>query len=172
MFKGKIVRTKEEAQKVLEFLRVEYAEAYSDDEVDSNKNSAIVGAFAMLHQFWKGVVPADSIDWIQNTITDYQHRKSLDEKNAVTWPEDETYLDSLKAMVDSGIDPNHITNVVRRAQENLLNHVCYSLSDPWSDEKELKDIFWAAFETDEDGNPVREMNVLHEMYWKVNPDRK
>ena len=112
--------------------------------------------------------PGDN-EWIESTIDQNEMRKNLNGIAAAKWPQNDRLLSALQAVVDSGIDLNHITTIARQAQEQLLYHTAYTLSDSSSDEPIFRDVTWAVFETSEDGKPLRQMNVLHELCGLVDP---
>lgn len=108
--------------------------------------------------------------WIDGYIEHFEARQKLSGLAACLWQENDAFLNGLRAVKASGIDLNHITAIVRQMQDDVLNHLAWTLSDSRSGDELFRDVNWGLFETDEDGNPLRQMNVLHYYYPIVEPD--
>jgi hypothetical protein len=154
-----------------EKLGVDDVDFSVEDELDGQSNPRLA-PLVLFHEIWKGALRKGDTGWLRATIEHFENRKNLSGIAAAMWPEEDDFLKALLAVRDSGVDLEHITTIARRAQEHLLHHVAYTLSDPYSDEELFKDVTWAVFETDEDDKPVRQMNCLHEYYGLVDPDRE
>ena len=153
-----------------EKLGVDNVEFSIEDELDEDANPRLA-PLVMLNQFWQGCLPKDDPEWITDLIRHFENRKNLTGVAAAMWPEEGDYLKALIAARDSGLDLKHIAVISRKAQEHLLHHIAYTLSDPYTDEELFKDVYWSVFETTEDGDPLRKMNCLHEYYGLVEPGR-
>jgi hypothetical protein len=151
-------------------LGVDEPEFCVEDELDDKSNPRLA-PLVLFHNIWQGVLRKGDTEWITETIDHFESRKNLQGVASAMWPEEQELLDALNAVAKSGIDLEHITTLARRSQEHLLYHVAYTLSDSHSDEEEFEDVRWAVFETDKDENPLKKMNVLHEYYELVDPDR-
>ena len=152
-----------------EVLGVEDIEFQIEDELDGQSNPRLA-PLVLFHNIWGAALRKGDTEWLEETIRHFENRKSLTGVAAAMWPEEDDSLAALLAIRASGVDLKHVTTVARRAQEHLLHHVAYTLSDSHSDEEAFQDVHWAVFETDADGKPLRQMNVLHEYYGLVDPD--
>ena len=171
MFGRKAVkRSPEDLKAKFERLGVEQVDFCVEDELDQRANPRLA-PLVMLHQFWQGVLGKNDTEWLSATIEHFENRKQLTGAAAAMWPEEDGFLKALLAVRDSGIDLKHITTIARRAQEHLMQHVAYTLSDSSTDEALFRDVHWGVFEMTEDGKVLRQMNCLHEYYGLVEPDR-
>lgn len=163
-------RSAEDLKNKFNALGVEDADFSVEDELDDQANPRLA-PLVMFHQIWQGALRKDDSEWLAAAIRDFESRKDLAGVAAAMWPEEDDFLKALLAVRDSGLDLKHVTTIARRAQEHLLYHVAYTLSDSHTDEEVFSDVHWAAFETDESGNPLRQMNCLHEYFGLVDPCR-
>lgn len=172
MFGNKKIQRKEaDLRAKFTKLDVDELEYCIEDELDKHANPRLA-PLVMFHQIWSAVLRTGETKWIDETMTHFENRKTLEGVAAAMWPEEQEMLEALTAIKESGIDLRHITTLARRSQVHLLSHVAYTLSDSHSDEEEFRDVHWAVFETDEDEKPLRKMNVLHEYFGMVDPDRE
>jgi hypothetical protein len=137
--------------------------------VEQEDGNPRLAPLVLFHNVWKAVLRKGDTQWLEQTIKHFEMRKQLTGVAAAKWPQDDTFLNSLKTLVDSGIDLAHVTAVARQAQQHLLYHFAYVLSDSTSDEEVFKDVGWAVFETDADGKPLRPMNELQALAGIVEP---
>jgi hypothetical protein len=165
-----IKRSASDLKAKFETLGVDQVDFSVSDELDPQSNPRLA-PLVLFHEVWKGALRKGDTEWLQASIEHFENRKNLSGVAAAMWPEEDDFLQALLAVRDSGIDLKLITTIARRAQEHLLHHVAYTLSDPSSDEELFKDVTWAVFETDENDKPIRQMNCLHEYYGLVDPDR-
>lgn len=168
--KGSLKRSAQDLRAKFEKLGVPDVDFHIKEEA-SEKSNPRLAPLVMFQEVWKAVLRRKGTGWIANTIEHFERRKGLTGIAAAMWPRDDAYEAALLAVRDSGIDLEHINIIARRAQLHLLHHFAYTLSDSHSDETLFKDVYWAAFETDENGKPLRKMNCLHEIYGDVEPDR-
>ena len=151
-------------------LSEEEIDFYMESELDEGGNPSLA-PLVMFKEIWGAAVRKGNNDWLTSTIDEYEMRKSLEGAAAARWPQDDQFLNSLKAVVDSGIELDHITNIVCQAQEHLLYQVAYVLGDSYTDEELHEDVNWALFQIDNNERPVRRMEMLHELFHAVDPDR-
>ncbi len=163
-------RSEDDLRKKFIRLGVDDLEFCIEDELDAQANPRLA-PLVLFHNIWQGAIRKGDTDWITETINHFEARKALEGVAATMWSEEQELIDALRAITESNIDLKHITTLARRSQEHLLYHVAYTLSDSHSDEVEFEDVNWGLFETDEEDNPIRKMNVLHEYYGLVDPDR-
>lgn len=164
-----IERSHAELEKKFRILGVSDIEFQISEELDENSNPRLA-PLVLFHNIWGAVIRKNDIEWLEESIKHFEMRKELTGIAAAKWPQDDDFLTALHAVVQSGVDLKHITAIAKRAQEHLLNHVAYTLSNSDSDEPAFEDVHWAVFETDEEGNPLRQLNMLHELYGIVDPE--
>jgi hypothetical protein len=162
-------RSVDDLRRKFEALGVQDIEFQIEDELDDQSNPRLA-PLVLFHNIWGAALRKGDTEWLEETIRHFENRKNLTGIVAAVWPQEDDFLEALLALKASGVDLKHVTTIAKRAQEHLLHHVAYTLSDSHSDEEEFKDVHWAVFETDKDGNPLRQMNVLHEYYGLVDPD--
>ncbi len=167
------MRNEEKVRKQFECLGLsqENIDFYMQSEMSKTSNPTLA-PLVLFDKIWEATVRRGDNDWLTSTIDNFEMRKKLDGIAAARWPENDDFLNSLKAVVDSGIDLNHITNIVRQAQEHLMYQVAYVLSNSYIDEELHGDVNWAVYQTDEDDKPIRRMGMLHELYHAVDPEEK
>ena len=144
---------------------------YMESELDDSSNPTLA-PLVLFNMIWGATVRKGNNEWLTNSIDHFEMRKELEGVASARWPEDDQFLNSLKVVVDSGIELDHITNIVRQAQEHLLYQVAYVLGDSSTDDQVHEDVNWALFQTDKNDKPTRRMEMLHELYHAVDPDRE
>lgn len=163
-------RSSDELQAKFKRLGVTDVDYSVKDEMDAKSNPRLA-PLVMFQEIWRGILRKADTTWLTATIEQFERRKQLTGAAAAMWPQEDDFLQALLAVRDAGVDLKHLTTIARQAQVHLLHHVAYTLSDDHSDEPLFQDVHWAAFETDENGKPLRKMNCLHEYYGLVDPDR-
>lgn len=113
-----------------------------------------------LRQAWKAVLTDGDDAWID------AHRESARKR-----PDDPLagVGHALERLLAAGADRGDLTDVVRGLQYELLFSMCYLLGDPGIEEPELEHVTWALFQTDEDGEPMNAIEVLHESCLGTDP---
>ena len=127
-FKNKTKRTKADLEAKFRALGVADVPFQIEMELDANSNPRLA-PLVLFHNIWGAVIRRNDVEWLEASINHYEMRKELTGVAAAKWPEDDTFLSALKAVVESGIDLKHITAIGRRAQEHLLHNVAYTISD-------------------------------------------
>lgn len=116
-----------------------------------------------LWQAWKNVVGEGDVKWIKPRITEAERHPRA--PGAGIGP-------ALKRLLAAGASREDITEVVRVMQWELLHHIAYQLADPGivdypSDD--LPRVNWTLFEVDEDGQPLHDIDCLHESVLDTDP---
>ncbi|MCG7966023.1 MAG: hypothetical protein JAY63_05430 [Candidatus Thiodiazotropha taylori] len=164
-------RTETDLRQKFTKLGVDELEFCIEDEQDANANPRLA-PLVLFHNIWKGVLSKGDNEWFSDSISQFESRQSSQGSSEEMWPEEQELFSALNAVAKSGIDLKHINTLIRQNQESLLQHVAYTLSDCYSDEEEFQDVYWAVFETDKNQKPLRPMNVLHQYYGLVDPERE
>ena len=115
--------------------------------------------FLFLRQAWKLIIDEDDEKWID--IYRAPAAKP-NEPGAGIGP-------ALNRLLSSGANKKDITEVVRVMQWELLFCFCYLLEDPGDVEDEVRDLGWALFQVNEEGEPIVPINGLHESVLEMDP---
>lgn len=116
-----------------------------------------------LRQAWTNIVAEDDTTWIAPLIHEAERRPR--DPGAGAGP-------ALKRMLTAGVLPEDIAEVVRVMQWNVLAAVAYQLSDSGVVEypsEDLPRVNWTLFEVDQDGQPLRPIEGLHESVLETDP---
>ncbi len=116
--------------------------------------------FFFLRQAWKGVIEDGNTSWIDAEIAGA--RQAPNNPGSGIGP-------ALERLVAGGALRDDISTVARIMQWQLLSKMCYLLSDPSIEERELQDTAWCLFEVDESGNVGRPVDGLHESVLETDP---
>jgi hypothetical protein len=140
-------------------LGAEDPESWASSQVEEGINQ--LGRFLFLRQAWREVISEDDHSWIQANIN--HSEKDPLAPCAGIGP-------ALQRLLDKGVDPQDITDVVRIMQYHLLFRLCYLLGDPGDLEPEVEHIAWALVQIDSDtGEIVDEISGLHESVLGTDP---
>jgi hypothetical protein len=116
--------------------------------------------FLFLRQAWRGILKEDDAEWTKHHIA-YSNKHP-----------DAPYADIgkvLNLMLEKGVPQTAINTLVRCVQAESLFHFCYLLEDPGDLEEEVENVSWRLFQTDEEGNPIQEIGMLHESVLETDP---
>ena len=125
-----------------------------------NEGTPQLHRFLFLRQAWQSVVDEDDENWIDAYVE--RSRGYPNEPFAGIGL-------GLKACLDAGADRRMLTDIVRGMQVELLFSLCYLLGDPAIEEPEARDLGWALFAIDDDGQPMAEVGGLHESVLETDP---
>ena len=114
--------------------------------------------FLWLREAWKSVVSGD--EWMEKEI-EKAHAKPGAPYSGIGL--------ALDRCLGKGIDREDLNEIVRGKQVQLLFALCYLLDDPNFAEKELSQLGWGLFQTDEDGKPQQRISGLHESVLATDP---
>jgi hypothetical protein len=143
-------------------LGAEEPESWAKSQVEEGINQ--LGRFLFLRQAWREVINEDDQSWIQAEIS---HSEQYPQAPC------SGIGPALERLLDKGVDPQDITDVVRIMQYQLLFRLCYLLSDPGDLEPEVRHISWALVQIDSDtGEIVGGINALHESVLETDPTRR
>jgi hypothetical protein len=154
----KLPRTEKELTELFRKLGAQDPESWASSQLQEGIPQ--LQRFLWLREAWKLIVPDDNYDWMAAEI-----------KRAETSPND-PYSGvglALKQCLERGIDKEALNEIVRGKQAEFLFALCYMLEDPNLPEKEVKNLCWGLFETDEEGNPVGPIGGLHESVLETDP---
>ncbi len=163
-------RSAEQLREKFEALGVDQIEFCIEDEMDTD-SGPLLSPLVLFHEIWQGVLPKGDTAWFEETAEQFRRRAELEGVAAAFWPQEPDVEEAIAAIEKSGLNVKHLTTLIRRFQETFVYHVAHKLSDSHTDDERFSDVNWAVFETDEDGNALEQMNVLHELAGLVNPDR-
>lgn len=116
--------------------------------------------FLWLREAWKRIVPDDNYEWMAAEIKRAEARPS-DPYSGVGL--------TLKQCLERGVEREALNELVRGKQAELLFSLCYMLEDPDIPEKEVNNLCWGLFETDQEGRPVTRIGMLHESVLETDP---
>jgi hypothetical protein len=136
-------------------------ESWAKSQVEEGINQW--GRFVFLHQAWKNIIPDRDTTWITPLIEEAD--KKPNDPGAAAGP-------ALRRMLQAGVNPQDITDVVRVMQWHILFDLMYQLSDPSIVEypsKNMKHVQWMLFEVDDDENPIDRIDMLHESVLDTDP---
>ena len=109
---------------------------------------------------------AISTDWLPETATDWVEAQL--HSTPATSPYPGAQLPAVvQEMVTKGVRPESIIDLVRVIQFEVLFHVCQTLDIGNEVDAPLAD--WALFEVDEQGQPTRVIDALHESLLEFDP---
>jgi hypothetical protein len=113
--------------------------------------------FLFLRQAWKRVVGANDTSWIEREL----QANATEPGGAI--------VSALRRLLAKDVAETDLTTVVRVMQWQLLFALCQLLDDPGDLEKEVEDVTWSLFQTDDMGRPIRSINALHESVLETEP---
>ena len=116
--------------------------------------------YLFLRQAWRGVVAGDDLPWIDRHIA--MAREDPAAPGAGLGP-------ALERTLSHGCSKEDLVQIARTAQWELLNRLCYLLSDPSIEEPALQHVAWALVEVDPSGHRGREIRGLHESVLETDP---
>ena len=116
--------------------------------------------FLFLRQAWREVIKDGDSSWIDTEIA--SARQAPNDPGSGIGP-------ALERLVAGGALRDDISKVARIMQWQLLSRMCYLLSDPSIEERELQGTGWCLFEVDESGNAGRPIDGLHESVLETDP---
>lgn len=123
-----------------------------------------LGRFLFLRQAWREIVDENDRTWIDAEIKWAQENQGAPCSGIGP---------ALQRLLDKGVDPQDITDVVRVKQYQLLFRLCYLLSDPSLEEPELANFAWGLFQLDEKEDGMAEIvdsiDGLHESVLETDP---
>lgn len=154
----KLPRTEKELAELFRKLGARNPEEWASSQ--AREGIPQLQRYLWLREAWKRIVPDDNYEWMAAEI-----------KRAETRPND-PYSGvglALKQCLERGAEKEALNEIVRGKQAEFLFSLCYMLEDPNLPEKEVKDICWGLFETDEEGNPITRVGMLHESVLETDP---
>ena len=113
--------------------------------------------FLFLRQAWREVVADGDTTWIEEEL-----QAEAGQPGGAIAP-------ALRRLLALGAEKEDLTTVVRIMQWQLLFSLCYLPEDPCDVEPEVKDIAWALFRVDEQGQPIEHIGGLHESVLETDP---
>ena len=125
-----------------------------------NEGIPQLARFLFLRQAWRSIVKEGEANWIDESISSAELKPA------------EPYAGvglALKKLRGRGATNDEITDLVRGMQAQLLHSLCYLLEDPGIVEPEASSVFWALFQTDEEGNILESVDGLHESVLETDP---
>ena len=126
----------------------------------TSENIPQLHRYLFLREAWRRIIAEDDVGWI-----DAYTRAS--ESNPR-----EPYAGiglALKRCLDNGAAPEDLTEIVRGMQAELLFSFAYMLEDPDIRDPDVRDLCWALFAVDEDGQPFAHIGGLHESVLGTDP---
>lgn len=109
---------------------------------------------------------AISAAWLPETATNWVEAQ-LHSTSAVSSGPGAQLVTAVQEMVSKGVRLESIVDLVRVIQFEALFHVCQTLDVGNESDTPLAD--WALFEVDEQGQPTRTINALHESLLEFDP---
>ena len=109
---------------------------------------------------WQLVVSDEDTSWIDSLLQNVPSGSSDPFADAAH---------SIRAMLDAGVSKSVIARLVRAVQSEFLSDLCYMMDDPGSIEGNDECVDWSLIENDDDGNPGRIINGLHESVIETDP---
>ena len=146
-------------------LGIKNPELYAKAEVDENLPT--LAGYLFVRQAWRcGVIREDDPFWT-----------GLAAQDPGTQPEEPEHPNeacggfgaALNRIMNKGVDPQDLIEVIRDVQYEALFDFCKLLWDPGDIEPEAKDVGWGLFEVDQEGNPLRPMHGLYESVLGLDP---
>jgi hypothetical protein len=135
------------------------AEGWARSEVEEDIPQ--LARFLFLRQAWRSVVKdGGDYSWMERVIEA--------SKRDPTGP-GSSIGPALARLLASGCDREDIHEVVRVQQWDVLTRICYLLSDPSIEERELQTVGWALVECDINGNLGRVIDGLDESVLETDP---
>jgi len=116
--------------------------------------------YLFLREAWRLTISEDDVDWIEAYIRASENDPS------------EPYAGvglALKRCLDKGAAPEDLTEIVRGMQAELLSGFTYMLEDPDIRDPDVRDLCWALFAVDYDGQPLTQIGGLHESVLETDP---
>ena len=147
---------KQELIEIFQKLGAQNPEEWATNEIEEDIPQ--LARFLFLKGAWKGVVP-DNENWIENVMANYDPNDNGPYSGM---------MHSLKEMLDAGVNKKAITEFARCIGAEMIFNISYLLEDP-SSVKDNEYVSWGLFVTDEDGNPIKELNGLHESVLETDP---
>jgi hypothetical protein len=133
-------------------------ESWANSEVDENIPQ--LARFMFLKGAWQLVVSDEDTSWIDSLLQNVPSGSSDPFADAAH---------SIRAMLDAGVSKSVIARLVRAVQSEFLSDLCYMMDDPGSIEGNDECVDWSLIENDDDGNPGRIINGLHESVIETDP---
>ena len=133
-------------------------ESWANSEVDENIPQ--LARFMFLKGAWQLVVSDEDTSWIASLLQNVPSGSSDPFADAAH---------SIRAMLDAGVSKSVIARLVRAVQSEFLSDLCYMMDDPGSIEGNDECVDWSLIENDDDGNPGRIINGLHESVIETDP---
>jgi len=119
-----------------------------------------LGRYLFLRQAWRRVVPDGDTAWIYREIE--WSAQNRGKPCSGLGP-------ALGRLLEKGVDPLDISDVVRIMQYHLLFDLCYLLGDPGDVEPEVQHMLWALVQIDESGEVLDTIDALHESVLETDP---
>jgi hypothetical protein len=133
-------------------------ESWARSEVEEGINQ--LGRFLFLRQAWASVISEDDESWIDAEIRHAHANPSAPGAGLGL---------ALERALTANVARSDLSEIARVAQWQLLHRICYLLDDPSFEEQELADAGWGLFEVDDDGQPSRRIEGLHESVLETDP---
>jgi hypothetical protein len=124
-------------------------------------------SFLVLRGMWRQVIGDGETDWIDAYIKGAEKDPKA--------PLSGIGL-ALARLRKAGADPRDLADVVRGMQYETMFAIAYLLEDPFAAIEdvreaipELNDVVWGLWEEDQEGNPIRRIQGLHESALSTDP---
>jgi hypothetical protein len=136
-------------------------------ESEANENLPQLARYLFLRAAWRGVVPDGDNRWIDSHVRP-NGRPDAPGAGIET---------ALERLLESGVDRDALSEVVRVMQWNVLAHICQLLDHPYLAVDDLEMVpelndfkfGWGLFELDGDGNLGRPIEGLLESVLETDP---
>lgn len=119
-------------------------ESWASSEI--NEGFAQFAGFIFLRELWKLVTPEGSREWLRD----------------LDLPNDDGRGGVKRRLKESSASIEDLTALVRAAQIKAVRGVAYLLDGYAPEGGLVEEVSWGLYELDEDFNPVREIDGLHE----------
>lgn len=132
--------------------------AWAKSEIDEGIPQ--LARFLFLRQAWRSIIPDGDTSWIEREVRSSKQDPAMPGAGLGM---------ALARLLHAGAEPRDVAEVARAVQWQLLHSICYQLSDPSIDEKELQHVRWGLFEVDDEGKIGRPIEGLHESVLETDP---
>lgn len=150
--------TKDELSAIFRKLGASEPDDWASSEIDEGIPQ--LARYLFLKGAWDRIATDDDTSWIDNVISNVPPDSTEPYSGAAH---------SMRRMIAAGVSKSDIAQLIRSTQAEFLFDLCYMMDDPGAVSGNDDLINWAFVELDEDDNPRRQINGLHESVLETDP---
>lgn len=118
----------------------------------------------LLLDFWKSIESSNSSSFTPEKTKRLRQWAEAHESRKLS-----RTVPLVERMLEKGVSPEEISELVQIKQEEMAANICYCIHDPGAPSQIINDIPARMYLLDEKGNPDGLVNALDEMFWAARP---